>query len=138
MEKIEGYLKQMNLVFRVIPSEERIIVPYKIGGRVFLVSITASDRWVRFYSIIVTKDQLGKDVNIPNLHRELLVANGKLSEVKYFITEQGDVGVVGHEGVDVLTIDGFRQEYEAIPFGVSYFLKEIAPKLNLEVPGFGE
>jgi len=135
MEKIEDYLKQMNLVFKVIPSEERIIVPYKIGGRVFFVSITASDRWVRFYSIIVSKDQLG-NVNVADLHRELLVANGQLSEVKYFITEQGDVGVVGHEGVDVLTIDGFRQEYEAIPFGVNYFLKEIAPKLNMEVPGF--
>jgi hypothetical protein len=50
------------------------------------------------------------------------------------MTKEGDVGVVAHEGVDALTLDGFREEYEAIPFAIQYFIDNIAPKLNIQVP----
>ena len=65
------------------------------------------------------------------LYQELLLANGKLAEIKYFATDKGDVGIVGHEGVEVLTIDGFRDEFRALPYGIIHFLTVIAKKLKL-------
>ena len=64
------------------------------------------------------------------------MANGNLAEVKFILTGDGDVGVVGHEGLEVLTFDGFKSEYNAIPFAIGYFIENIAPKFKLEVPGF--
>jgi hypothetical protein len=134
MEKLEQFLKSMGLKYRVFSAEDRIVLPYNINSRQFLVVIDRSDRWIRMSTRILSADQ-AKTANQLALQRELLVANGNLAEVKYFMTEEGDVGVVGHEGTDALTIDGFREEYEALPFAIQYFLDKIAPKLNIQVPG---
>ena len=83
----------------------------------------------------MSEDQLGK-VDMLALTKEVLIANGNLAEVKFILTGNGDVGVVGHEGLEVLTYDGFKSEYNAIPFAVGYFIENIAPKLGLKVPGF--
>jgi len=135
MEKIEGYLKQMGLTYRVISEENRIVLPYNIRERRFYVVIGQSDKWVRFHTIIASRDKMGK-VDLGALARELLIANGNLAEVKYFMTEDGNVGVVGHEGVDTLSLEGFKQEYNALPYGIGHFIDQIAPKLKINVPGF--
>lgn len=134
MEKIEGFLKQMNLTYKVIPAEDRIILPYTIDDRRFLLIVDRSDKWVRFFIIIVEPDDL-KKVDKAELYSSLLEANGQLAEVKYFITDQGGVGVIGHEGIASLSFEGFQEEYNALPFAVSYFIQNIASKLKLEVTG---
>ncbi len=134
IDKIEEFLKQMNLIYSKVTEEDRIILPYEIKDRKFVVIIDRSDRWVRFHTKIMSKDQLGK-VDMLALTKELLIANGNLAEVKFILTGDGDVAVVGHEGLEVLTFDGFKQEYNAIPFAISYFIENIAPKLGLDVPG---
>ena len=134
MEKIEGYLKQMNLTYKVIPSEDRIILPYTIEDRRFLLIVDRSDKWVRFFIIIVEPEDL-KNVNKAELYASLLEANGQLAEVKYFITDQGGVGVIGHEGIPSLSFEGFQEEYNALPFAVSFFIQNIATKLKIKVTG---
>jgi hypothetical protein len=74
-------------------------------------------------------------VDKPKLYESLLEANGQLAEIKYFITEQGAVGVIGHEGIASLSFEGFQEEYNALPYAVSYFINNIASKLNIEVKG---
>ena len=135
MEKIEGFLKEMNLVYSVVPAKDQIVLPYTIKDKRFYVVIDRSDKWVRFHTIILEYNQIDKIDKLP-LHKMLLEANGNLAEVKYYMTEKGDVGVIGHEGVDVLTLEAFQQEYKAIPFAISYFIEQIASKLKIEVPGF--
>jgi hypothetical protein len=135
MDKLEEYLKKMGLMYFADPANKRFILKYNIEERIFNVGIEFDENWVRFHTIIVTKDQLGK-VNEAKLHKELLIANGALAEVCYFITPNGDVGCIGHEGTVVLDFDGFAQEYHAIPYSIGYFIKEIAPKLKINVPGF--
>jgi hypothetical protein len=137
METIENYLKQMNLTYRVIPAEDRIILPYNIDDRRFLLIIDRSDKWVRFFIIIVEADEL-KNVNKAKLHESLLEANGQLAEIKYFVSDQGAIGVIGHEGIASLSFEGFQEEYNALPYAVSYFITNIASKLNLEVKGLEE
>lgn len=137
MEKIEGYLKEMNLTYRVIPAEDRIILPYSIKDRRFFLVVDRGDKWVRFFVTIVEKAAL-KNVDKLKLYSALLEANGQLAEVKYYITDEGSVGVIGHEGIAALSFEGFQEEYDALPFAISYFIENIASKLNIEVSGFGE
>jgi len=137
METIENYLKKMNMTYRVIPAEDRIILPYTIDDRRFLLIIDRSDKWVRFFIIIVEADEL-KNVDKAQLFKSLLEANGQLAEIKYFITDQGSVGVIGHEGVASLSFEGFQEEYNALPYAVSYFIANIASPLKLDVKGLEE
>ncbi|MFX1510409.1 MAG: YbjN domain-containing protein [Promethearchaeota archaeon] len=137
METIESYLKQMNLTYKVIPTEDRIILPYNIDERRFLLIVDRSDKWVRFFIIIVEADAL-KEVNRSKLYQSLLEANGQLAEIKYFLTDQGAVGVIGHEGIASLSFEGFQEEYNALPYAVSYFIANIASKLKIKVRGIEE
>ncbi|MFX1540130.1 MAG: YbjN domain-containing protein [Promethearchaeota archaeon] len=137
MEKIEGYLKEMNLTYRIISAEDRIILPYQIEERRFFLIIDRSDKWVRFFVTIVDADAV-KSVDKLKLYKALLEANGQLAEVKYFVPSDGGVGVIGHEGVHSLNFEGFQEEYNALPFAVTFFIQNIASKLNIEVKGVSE
>lgn len=138
LDRVMTYLKSMNLSYEVIPVKgeiHRITVPYSVpkDSLKFNVIIDVSGQFLRFWVLIMLAERISSEKKRTELYRELLKANGQLAEVKYFITEKGDVGVVGHEGVKVLTVDGFREEFRAIPYGITYFLTVIAKKLNLRL-----
>ena len=138
LDKVITYLKSMSLTYEIKPVEgeiHRIIVPYSIEEKSlsFNVVIDVSGQFVRFWVIVMLADKVPSKKKREKLHHELLLANGQLAEVKYFLSEKGDVGIVGHEGVKVLTVDSFREEFRAIPFGIIYFLNVIAKKLNLSL-----
>jgi hypothetical protein len=136
LETITTYLKSMQLSYRIKPVNgkiDRIAVPYEIPEQKlqFNVIIDVSGKFLRFWTLVLRRDKIPTKKKREDLFRELLHANGQLAEIKYFITEEGDVGIVGHEGVEVLTIDGFREEFRAIPYGIVYFVTVIAKKLRL-------
>lgn len=138
LDQVMNFLKSMNLTYEVksVKGEiHRILVPYSVPDQSlkFNVIIDVSGQFLRFWVLVMVADRVPSKKKRAALYKELLVANGQLAEVKYFITEKGDVGVVGHEGLKVLTIDGFRQEFRAIPFGIIHFLSVIAKKLNLSL-----
>jgi hypothetical protein len=137
MEKIKGYLEAMRLTYEVRPKGgkvNRLFVPFvDSDDNRFTVVIDKSSKWIRFWTIIFPHEKIrGQDKHL-KLYKALLLANADLAEVKYFITPQGDVGIVGHEGVKALTVDGFRQEFNAVAFGINYFITAIAPKFNLRI-----
>ena len=138
LDQAMTFLKSMNLTYEVksVKGEiHRLLVPYSVPDRSlkFNVMIDVSGQFLRFWVLVMLADKVPSKEKREELYKALLVANGQLAEVKYFINDKGDVGVVGHEGVKVLTIDGFRDEFRAIPFGIIHFLTVIAKKLNLSL-----
>jgi hypothetical protein len=138
LDTVTSYLKSMQLSYEIKPIEgniQRIVVPYTVPEvKVkFDVVIDVSKHFVRFWTLVLRHDLIRSKNKQVKLYRKLLEANGKLAEVKYFITEKGDIGIVGHEGVKILTIDGFRDEFGAIPYGIVYFVTTIAKKLKLSL-----
>ena len=136
LDQVITYLKSMQLTYEVRPVKgkiDRIMVPYTVSNEnlVFNVFIDVSKQFLRFWVLIMPHEVVQSKKRREDLYRELLLANGKLAEIKYFITEKGDVGIVGHEGEKVLTIDGFREEFRALPYGIIQFLTVIAKKLGL-------
>ncbi|MFX1318832.1 MAG: hypothetical protein ACFE9D_04355 [Promethearchaeota archaeon] len=138
LDRVMTYLKSMNLSYEVKPVKgeiHRIVVPYTVPDQSlqFNVIIDISGQFVRFWVLIMLADRVKTRKKQEELYTELLLANGQLAEVKYFLTDKGDVGVVGHEGIEVLTVENFREEFRAIPYGIVYFLTVIAKKLNLSL-----
>jgi len=138
LEKVKRYLNSMRLTYDVYcPKGEvaRLVVPYNFTEQnlEYNVIIEQSKDWIKFWAPLLSHDNIADEKVREALYRELLVANGALAEVKYYLTEQGDIGIIGHEGVRSLSVDGFRQEFLAIPHGIEYFLAKIAGKLNLHV-----
>lgn len=136
LDQVIAYLKSMQLTYEIKPVKgklDRIMVPYTISdeGLEFNVIIDVSKQFLRFWVLIMPHEVVKSKKRREELYRELLLANGKLAEIKYFTTDKGDVGIVGHEGVAVLTIDGFREEFRALPYGIIHFITVIAPKLGL-------
>jgi len=136
LEKVKRYLNSMRLTYDVYcPQGEvaRLVVPYAFTEQnlEYNVIVEQSKDWIKFWAPLLSHDRITDEKMQEALYRELLVANGALAEVKYFLTEQGDIGVVGHEGVCSLSVDDFRQEFLAIPFGIQYFLEKISNKLGL-------
>lgn len=137
MEKIKGYLEAMRLTYEVRPEGgkvNRLYVPYADSeDNRFSVVIDQSAQWVRFWTIILPHEKISGPEKQIEVYQALLKANADLVEVKFFLTKNGDIGIVGHEGVKSLTVDGFRQEFNAVSFGMSYFITKIAPKFNLRI-----
>lgn len=137
MEKIKGYLEAMRLTYEVRPEGgkvNRLFVPYADSeDNRFSVVIDQSTKWIRFWTIVLPHEKISDPEKQIKVYQALLKANADLAEVKFFLTPKGDVGIVGHEGVKVLTVDGFRQEFKAVSFGVHYFITKIAPKFNLKI-----
>lgn len=136
LKKVTEYLKSMQLTFEVRVAKGKItqiVVPYSLTDPdlQFKVSIDVSGPFLRFWVLILSQDMVRSKKKQEALYRELLIANGSLAEVKYFLNKKGDIGIVGHEGVDSLNIEGFRDEFHAIPYGIIYFLTTIAKKLKL-------
>lgn len=145
LDRVTTYLKSMQLAYEVKPVKgkvQRIMVPYTAPDESleFNVIIDVSKQFLRFWVIIMPHEVVRGKKQREDLYRELLLANGKLAEIKYFVTDKGDVGIIGHEGVNVLTIDGFREEFRALPYGIIHFLTVIASKLKLsfKIPGPGD
>jgi hypothetical protein len=138
LDQVMTYLKSMGLTYEVKPVKgkiHRVVVPYSVPDESlkFDVVIDVSGQFVRFWVVIMLAKKVRSKKKREELYTELLLANGKIAEVKYFITDKGDVGVVGHEGVKVLTVENFREEFRAIPYGIVYFLTVIAKKLHLSL-----
>jgi hypothetical protein len=138
LEKVKRYLNSMRLTYDVYSAQgeiTRLVVPYQltVQNLEYNVIIEESRNWIKFWAPLLSHEKIPDEKTREALYKELLVANGALVDVKYYITEGGDVGVIGHEGVVSLTVDGFRQELLALPFGIEHFLTNIASKLNLRI-----
>lgn len=136
LDRVITYLKSLQLTYEIRPVEgkiDRIMVPYSVPDESleFNVFIDVYKQFLRFWVLIMPHEVVKSKKRREDLYRELLLANGKLAEIKFFVTEKGDVGIVGHEGVEVLTINGFREEFRALPYGIIHFLSVIAKKLGL-------
>lgn len=136
LDTVTTYLKSMHLSYEIKPVKgeiDRVVVPYEVPEQKlqFDVVIDVSGNFVRFWVLLMLHDKIRSKKKREELFLELLQANGHLAEIKYFITERGDVGLVGHEGIKVLSIDGFRDEFRAIPYGIVYFTTVIAKKTKI-------
>ncbi len=130
IERVEGFLREKELVYT--KSENILTVPYEIGDLVFNPQIEFHGKWLTVSACMIKNENVPEAIRC-DLYRELLTANNKLPEIQYDIDEEGNVNVSADMRIAITDFDNFFSEFFSIPYGIKYFVENIAPKFNLNM-----
>ena len=132
-QKVADWLKQMGLkgIMRV-EEEPRIIVNYSIEGHVFQVQLISSDQWINAKALVARIDDIPKSER-GKLYQKALTGNWALNEVTYSCDpEHGHIWCETDMPAET-TYENFAVEFSSIPFGIQYFITEIAPTIHFAI-----
>ncbi|MHA1743427.1 MAG: hypothetical protein ACTSV6_04150 [Candidatus Heimdallarchaeota archaeon] len=131
LEKVKGWLDELNLNYYVSQEGTEIMLPYKIDQRTFNVRIVIAPDWMQLFCLIMAENEIPKEL-VPAIHANLLLANFNLNEVTYSIDPKGNIYSENDLPVET-DIVSFKSELGAVVFGYQYFYEQIAPKIGGEV-----
>ncbi|TFG17422.1 MAG: hypothetical protein EU530_10640 [Promethearchaeota archaeon] len=135
MDKIRKYLDMEGHTFLV--REDRFIIPWKIGDLNFHITINfrdSSSKWIVVDALICSFDEIPNAVE-KELYHSLLLANHNLPEINYQLDVEGNVLCSVDMDKEIVNYENFFSEFNAIPYGIKYFLEKIAPPLKISVSG---
>ncbi|NHJ86407.1 MAG: hypothetical protein FK734_13165 [Asgard group archaeon] len=128
VEKVKGWLDELNLNYFVSQSGSEIMLPYKIDERTFNVRIVVAPEWMQLFCQIMTAGEIPEEL-VGVIHANLLLANFNLNEVTYSIDPEGNVYSENDLPVDSDLVT-FKSELGAVVFGFQYFYEQLAPKIG--------
>lgn len=128
VEKVKGWLDELNLKFFVSQNGSEIMLPYKIDERTFNVRIVVAEEWMQLFCQIMPANEVPNDL-VNAIHANLLLANFNLNEVTYSIDPEGNIYSENDLPVDSDIIT-FKSELGAVVFGYQYFYEQLAPKIG--------
>ena len=128
VEKVKGWLDELNLNYFVSQNGTEIMLPYKIDERTFNVRIVVAPEWMQLFCMILAANEVPQEL-VGAIHANLLLANFNLNEVTYSIDPEGNIYSENDIPVesDLVT---FKSELGAVVFGYQYFYEQIAPKIG--------
>ncbi|MCK5045984.1 MAG: hypothetical protein KAJ76_02345 [Candidatus Heimdallarchaeota archaeon] len=128
VEKVKGWLDELNLNYFVSQSGTEIMLPYKIDERTFNVRIVIAPEWMQLFCQIMTANEVPQEL-VSTVHANLLLANFNLNEVTFSIDPEGNIYSENDMPVesDLVT---FKSELGAVVFGYQYFFEQLAPKIG--------
>jgi len=128
VEKVKGWLDELNLNYFVSQSGTEIMLPYKIDERTFNVRIVIAPEWMQLFCQIMTANEVPPEL-VSTIHANLLLGNFNLNEVTYSIDPEGNIYSENDMPVesDIIT---FKSELGAVVFGYQYFYEQLAPKIG--------
>jgi hypothetical protein len=134
LEKIRNYLEKEGHTFLV--RDEYFIIPWKIEDLKFhiTVNIRSNTKWIVVDALICSFDEIPEGIE-KDLYQRLLLANHNLPEINYQIDEEGNILCSVDMDREIINYENFFSEFDAIPFGIKYFLEQIAPPLKITVSG---
>ncbi len=128
VEKVKGWLDELNLNYFVSQSGSEIMLPYKIDERTFNVRIVVAPEWMQLFCQIILANEIPEEL-VPVVHANLLLANFNLNEVTFSIDPEGNVYSENDLPVDS-DIVTFKSELGAVVFGYQYFYEQLAPQIG--------
>jgi hypothetical protein len=128
VEKVKGWLDELNLNYFVSQSGTEIMLPYKIDERTFNVRIVIAPEWMQLFCQIMVANEIPQEL-VSTIHANLLLANFNLNEVTFSIDPEGNVYSENDLPVesDLVT---FKSELGAVVFGYQYFFEQLAPQIG--------
>jgi len=137
---VEGWLKQLgfNYLKEQVESKDggkEPVLYIRFRGKAklpdFNVQINALGDWAVCRALLAMEKQVPK-AKRAGFYRSLLQANFRYAEVTFSADEDGSVFVECdvNRDADVRT---FEEEFKSLPFGMSIFVEEIAPRFGVEL-----
>jgi len=132
IEKVSDWLKKMDLKIIPIEDESKIVVNYKIEDHVFQVLLIVSDEWINAKALVAHVKNIHPS-ELRKLYRNVLAANWALNEVTFSCDpDEGNIWCETDMPAET-TFENFDVEFSSIPFGIKYFISEIAPTVSFAV-----
>ena len=128
VEKVKGWLDELNLNYFVSQNGSEIMLPYKIDERTFNVRIVVAPEWMQLFCQIMPATEVPQEL-VSAIHANLLLANFNLNEVTFSIDPEGNIYSENDLPVDSDLIT-FKSELGAVVFGYQYFFEQLAPKIG--------
>ena len=128
VEKVKGWLDELNLNYFVSQSGSEIMLPYKIDERTFNVRIVVAQEWMQLFCQVLQANEVPQEL-VGTIHANLLLANFNLNEVTFSIDPEGNIYSENDIPVDADLVT-FKSELGAVVFGYQYFFEQLAPKIG--------
>lgn len=128
VEKVKGWLDELNLKCFISPNGSEIMLPYKIDDRTFNVRIVIAPEWMQLFCQIIPANEIPEEL-VGAVHANLLLANFNLNEVTFSIDPEGNVYSENDLPADSDLVT-FKSELGAVVFGYQHFFEQIAPKIG--------
>ncbi|MHA1504617.1 MAG: YbjN domain-containing protein, partial [Candidatus Heimdallarchaeota archaeon] len=128
VEKVKGWLDELNLNYFVSQSGSEIMLPYKIDERTFNVRIVVAQEWMQLFCQVLQANEVPQNL-VSVIHANLLLANFNLNEVTFSIDPEGNIYSENDIPVDA-DIVTFKSELGAVVFGYQYFFEKKKKKIG--------
>jgi len=128
VEKVKGWLDELNLNYFVSQNGSEIMLPYKIDDRTFNVRIVVAPEWMQLFCQVIPANEVPEEL-VSSIHAHLLLANFNLNEVTFSIDPEGNIYSENDLPADSDLIT-FKSELGAVVFGYQYFFEQLAPKIG--------
>ena len=136
VEKVKGWLDELNLNYFVSQSGSEIMLPYKIDERTFNVRIVVAAEWMQLFCQVLQANEVPQEL-VSAIHANLLLANFNLNEVTFSIDPEGNIYSENDIPVDAdLSTSTFHIKTGEI--GYQYFFEQLAPKIGGAVEKMSE
>lgn len=134
MDKIAKYLEKEGYTFLV--HDDYFLIPYKIEDLKFHITVNfrPKTKWIVVEALIASFDEIPDDIEL-DLYRSMLLANHDLPEINYQIDAEGNILCSVDMDREIINYENFFSEFNAVPYGIRYFLEKIAPPLKITVTG---
>ncbi|MFW9922557.1 MAG: YbjN domain-containing protein [Candidatus Thorarchaeota archaeon] len=131
VEKVKGWLDELNLNYFISQNGTEIMLPYKIDDKTFNVRIVVAEEWMQLFCLILQANDIPEEL-VAAVHANLLLANFNLNEVTFSIDPEGNIYSENDLPVDSDLVT-FKSELGAVVFGYQFFYEQIAPKIGGEI-----
>ena len=130
--KLENFLKKMNLKYFYDEDKGVFAVPFEIRGERVMISIIPGEKWIYVGSAIVNVKNLPPEVDREKLFALLLRETLYIPEVTYGLTDQGDIVAHAETATKAFEYKNFEIEFFSVVYGVQHFLENIATKFPIK------
>jgi len=133
LDIVECYLGDIGIVDMKVDREKLIIaIPFDYEEFTFLSHIVLSPEWILIKTSIFEIDQLTQS-SLINLFAEILKGNFILNSVVYSLDPENK-SIWAQADVPISAdFDTFKLNYFSIVFAIDYFMKNISPKLQMQL-----
>lgn len=138
LDLVVGYLDEIGIVDINVDRKKLIIaVPFDYEDFTFLSHIVLSADWILIKTSIFELERLSEQ-SLINLFAEILKGNFILNSVVYSLDPENK-SIWAQADVPISAdFDTFKLNYFSIVFAIDYFMKNISPKLQLNLKSTAE
>jgi len=125
-DELIQYMNQKGLETYI--EEDRLIISFTYGNQEFLINVLYLNNWIDTGALIVSADDIPKDIDREKLYAKLLMDNLYIKEVNYGLTIDGDIIIHAETAIESFKFENFETEFGSVIYGIQNYVENIEPE----------